>query len=263
MIKNIACALLATTAIATPVFAADMPVKAKAPAIAADWSGFYVGATVGARWANNSWTTTDAAPTVVPTPIADPHATDSFNATAARFGGLVGYNWTFASVGLIGIEADAGIGGKTASGLVPGTHITIGPTTSTQNIAGSVTESWDASLRGRLGVIAAGNTLVFATGGVAWQHIEVAASCGAGFFCIDPHDDKVSTTRTGWTVGGGIEHRLDAHWILRADYRYADFGTFEHTFFTSNFVPVAVDDRFTAHVKTQTHTANVGLVYKF
>lgn len=244
----------------TPCVAAERP--ATAPAAAPAWSGFYLGATVGARWANNRWTTTDLVPSLGPH-IPDPHATDSFNPTAARFGGLAGYNWSFATVGLIGIEADAGIGAKRASGNVPGTHINIFGLTMAQNVPGSVSESWDASLRARLGVIAAANTLVFGTGGVAWQRLELAASCAKVDFCFNPHDEKVSATRTGWTVGGGVEHRLDAHWIVRADYRYADFGTFAHTFFSAPLVAGSFDDRLTARVKTQTHTANAAIVYKF
>ncbi|WP_315735374.1 MULTISPECIES: hypothetical protein [unclassified Bradyrhizobium] len=48
---------------------------------------------------------------------------------------------------------------------------------------------------------------------------------------------------------------------MRADYRSADFGTWTQPFFTTG--GVGFDDRFTAHVTTRTHTATVGIAYKF
>ena len=47
--------------ISTPLFAADMPVKAPplAPAAAVyDWTGVYVGGEVGGKWTKDNWTTT-------------------------------------------------------------------------------------------------------------------------------------------------------------------------------------------------------------
>ncbi|MSO68511.1 MAG: porin family protein, partial [Pseudolabrys sp.] len=49
--------------------------------------------------------------------------------------------------------------------------------------------------------------------------------------------------------------------LARLDYRYADFGTFDQPFFSP--CGAGCDQRFTAHVKVITHTANVGLAYKF
>ncbi|MGY4305215.1 opacity protein-like surface antigen [Bradyrhizobium sp. USDA 4369] len=53
---------------------------------------------------------------------------------------------------------------------------------------------------------------------------------------------------------------IGGHWLMRADYRYADFGTWTQPFFN---VGGGFDDRFTAHVTTRTHTATVGIAYKF
>jgi outer membrane immunogenic protein len=54
-------------------------------------------------------------------------------------------------------------------------------------------DNWLASIRGRLG-FAAGSTLIYATGGVA--------------FLNSDNDDLVDDTLTGWVVGVGIEHKL-------------------------------------------------------
>jgi outer membrane immunogenic protein len=69
---------------------------------------------------------------------------------------------------------------------------------------------------------------------------------------------------SGWTVGGGLEYKLWGNWLTRVKYRYADFGTFDYTFFgPAQVVPPFADDRFTAHVAVRTHTANVGVAYQF
>ena len=36
--------------------------------------------------------------------------------------------------------------------------------------------------------------------------------------------DSASTTRVGWTVGGGIEYAITNNWSVRAEYRYTEFG---------------------------------------
>ena len=41
----------------------------------------------------------------------------------------------------------------------------------------------------------------------------------------------ISTTRTGWTVGGGVEAVVTGNWLARAEVRYADYGNFKQTFF--------------------------------
>ncbi|WP_339034381.1 hypothetical protein WHZ78_21605 [Bradyrhizobium symbiodeficiens] len=53
---------------------------------------------------------------------------------------------------------------------------------------------------------------------------------------------------------------IGGNWLARVDYRYADFGTWTQTFFAPG---IGFDDRFTAHVKARTHTATVGIAYKF
>ena len=39
-----------------------------------------------------------------------------------------------------------------------------------------------------------------------------------------------STTRWGWTVGGGIEWAFNPNWSLAGEYRYTDFGSRSVTF---------------------------------
>ena len=38
-----------------------------------------------------------------------------------------------------------------------------------------------------------------------------------------------STTRAGWTVGGGGEGRINNEWSVKVEYLYADYGNFDTT----------------------------------
>jgi outer membrane immunogenic protein len=65
---------------------------------------------------------------------------------------------------------------------------------------------------------------------------------------------------TGWTVGGGLEAAIGKDWLARAAYRYADFGSFAHTFFAGT--PLTFD---AVHVRLpiSTHTVEFGFAYRF
>jgi len=60
--------VLSALVFACPALAADLPVKARPPAatpIPSSWTGFYVGGSIGARWADPVWTTTCLAHTAL------------------------------------------------------------------------------------------------------------------------------------------------------------------------------------------------------
>jgi outer membrane immunogenic protein len=258
---------LAGAALAGSALAADMPVKA--PRAAPSWSGFYAGVSLGARWAANDWRTSDVSPNFGAGAFVPTAGTGgAMDSVAARFGGYFGYNWQVATSWVVGAEADFGWAdnNKTANPL-PGTAGLFLGGALIGLPAGSVKETWDGSLRGRLGYLVAPATLVYGTGGVAWQRLELNANCtvvpGNAFCFGASHNETHASTRIGWTVGGGVEHMIGGNWLARIEYRYADFGTFGQTFFVPGGVGIGFDDRFTARVKSHTHTASVGLAYKF
>lgn len=99
----------------------------------------------------------------------------------AFIGGFhVGYNWQKASNLVLGVEADVNF----ADGL-----------------------DYLATIRGRLG-LAAGASLFYATGGVAFIGLE------------DAFDDD---SETGWVAGLGMEHKLNSNLSLGLEGLYYDF----------------------------------------
>jgi outer membrane immunogenic protein len=137
----------------------------------------------------------------------------------------------------------------------------------------SVKMLWDASARARLGYLIGPDSLLYATGGAAFQRIEVFGQCGPFFssaLCFTNGDNVVapgitqSRTLVGWTVGAGFEQHIVGNWLLRAEYRYADFGTWNTSF---AFVPppgvLGGNNTYRFSNAVYTNIFKLGIGYKF
>jgi opacity protein-like surface antigen len=270
------------------VAAAAMPYKAKAPPVAPyNWTGVYLGVAGADRMSVASWNTTgiiDPAGSglfLPPDPTTTPSSFFSANAQARLY---AGYNWQLSPKWVAGIEADAGHGnsGMTKHGI-PGTFgngvnacdpfgiacngaVGIGaPGIEAEGVdSAQVKLGWDATIRGKLGMLITPTILFYGTGGVAFQQVSVSATCtddgNFDSWCGFPPINKSQTfksTRTGWTAGLGIEAVLSGNWIGKAEVRYADLGNVNNTFFAGT------GDDFTTTVRLQTVTALAGVSYKF
>ena len=120
-------------------------------------------------------------------------------------------------------------------------------------------QDWDGSIRGRFGFLPTPAWLLYATGGVAWQGLGIDASCSGpkASFCSTAHSESVSTREAGWTLGAGIEVMLRRNWLVRLEYRLADYGHLDHTFFAS-----PPGDRVVMNEALRTQTLLVGFAYK-
>jgi outer membrane immunogenic protein len=232
-----------------------------APAPQGSWSGLYAGVDAGFRTSRADLTTVSAFAAGVP--VVDIPSPTPLDGTAGRFGPYLGYNWQLAPRWVAGIEGDVGFGNRTTT--LNGVTFTPGPTVSL-DLAGdtfALQTKWDASLRGRIGFLVRPDVLVYATGGVAWQNYNVTSTCAeviAAGGCIfgAPQVIANSVTKTGGTIGGGVEARLDRNWFVRGEYRYADFGT--DSFQLTRSIG-GITDNFT--IQMRTHTALLGAAYKF
>ena len=96
---SLLAAAAAAVGFASIASAADLPVKALPYVAAPSWTGFYVGAGVGARWMDSDWTTTSTFfpnGVMIPFFLTDPNAT--FSSAALRISGYAGYNWQVAPI---------------------------------------------------------------------------------------------------------------------------------------------------------------------
>ena len=207
-------------------FAADIPSKepatpSYAEPYAADWTGFYFGGHVGYAWGGSSWTAnTVAAPpeTFASGSFSLAQPINTFNESGSFFEGFqFGYNYRLPNNFVIGAEADASFPSfQNTDGISIGGTSTLasplGPETYSETVLMSGT------VRGRLGY-AAGNWLVYATGGFAWTYDQLSLNqlaSGAG--------EQANLWRLGWTAGAGVETPFAPHWTARLEYLYTGYG---------------------------------------
>jgi outer membrane immunogenic protein len=73
-----------------------------------------------------------------------------------------------------------------------------------------------------------------------------------------------SADKLGWTIGAGLETMIWRHWLARAEYRYADFGTSSFAIARTGGPVGGVQSwTDTYDLVLRTHTATFGLAYKF
>ena len=237
------------------------------PALAGDWAGRYAGVSLGIRAMDADWKATQNLISFGGPPLPFPFLSDpndSLNSTDFRGALYAGYNiWTRGRT-VIGLEADVGVARNEdkEKDRIPGLSL---PDPHDPGIADSaeVKATWDASLRVRAGFLVTPDVLLYGTGGVAFQRVEVTATCIVSGFCTPRGTTRIiskSSTRVGWTIGAGFEAMLRDNWLIRAEYRYADYGSL-------GFKIVSDIGRGTfannAKIDVSTHTASIGLAYKF
>jgi outer membrane immunogenic protein len=281
--KKLATAIATITLIGTAAFAADMPVKAPMapppPPPALTWSGIYVGVEGGWEQRQADWNTNcvqggglftcGSALNAVIFPGA-PDATANFNFknndwrvaiyNGAMFQPVTAPNWVF------GFEWDYGFSRKssTVAGILGcSTLACTGGALVPFNLSGDSTtvkfgDDW--SIRARVGYLVLANVMAYVTGGVAQQEVSATETCNGATSpaCNFSLTSTSSNTLTGYTVGGGLEWQPLPHWLLRAEYRYNDYGNWHNNFGVGSGI---IETFNTVHVKTQ--FAQVGLSYLF
>lgn len=197
--------------------AADMKLKAPPaplPVAAPTWAGWYIGVSAGGASQHSEYSN----------PTDAPFSIGSGSGSSFIGGGHIGYNWQQGTF-VYGLEADV-------SGLSKpsGTYFqnSASPTASNCCTYGSHV-SWMTTVRGRLGMtVGDGNTLLYATGGVAFGRVNGVGDEFQQFGSSSPRNDY-SSTRTGWVAGGGIERMLMPNVIIGLEGLFADFGNFSAT----------------------------------
>lgn len=267
---------IASLVVTGSVMAADMPIKAPVAANPPNWSGFFLGGSLGGRWTDANWTTTGLGFNQVvpnsPASIAqfgccfDP-VSAGYDSSAFRGGIYGGYNWQVSPTWVAGVEADIGFGKSQSSRLgVTGTLFPGAPAFVVAADSSSVSASWDASLRARVGALITPTVLLYGTGGLAWQRVSIRATCNGPLsgWCAAPRDESVSATKAGWTLGGGVEAKVFGNWLARGEYRYSDFGNQNALFFTSATNGAGpMDEAVAVSVRLKTQIALFGLAYQF
>jgi outer membrane immunogenic protein len=232
-------AVVALTAVgAVAAQAADLPTRKEAPAPVFvpppfTWTGFYVGVNAGGLWPSGGRSAS----------ILDPNAgidggfvnagfPGGLGSKSAGFigGGQAGYNWQTGAF-VLGVETD--FDGSTLSksfNNVGAAFIDPFVARNLRNdfltVNGKNSLTWLGTTRGRVGyVVTPDNRLmIYGTGGVAYgggnSQFTAFDNTTGSFWNGNP-----SSSRVGWTIGGGVEYAVTNNITIKGEYLYADLGS--------------------------------------
>jgi outer membrane immunogenic protein len=289
MTKNLRRAAISILALSasTAAYAADLAVKAPQPAppppVVYNWTGFYAGVNVGYGIGDDPTTESTVSGAAFPilgfgTPIYGSPKSYSIDPNGVIGGGQIGYNYQFAPTWVAGFETDiqgSGMRNQQNCVIPCGAEIATVPALSAFPVTfSSLSEEhkidWFGTVRGRFGY-AAGPVLVYATGGLAYGEVTrsgnvVGQTTFIGTLNTFSGSYSASTTKTGWTVGGGVEGQLTQNWSVKAEYLYIDLGSETDsfsTFYTSGFPATGQAGVRTLTADFRENIFRVGLNYKW
>ena len=244
-------ALAAAVALATvgvinvgPGQAADLAVKAPPKAMAPySWTGCYVGGFVG--WAAaNQWTSTDLngyAPASIP-------SWDFSLGNEGLGGGTLGCNWQANNWLVLGIEGEGGYLHVKGQGPQPLIVVPPGGGFGSVSDTARIGDGYGL-VAGRIGV-AFDRLLLYTKLGVAFfdSAAQITDASNPGFLATG------SKFQSPFTIGGGGEYAIFAHWTGKFEYMFVDRGT--------SFNACSGGFCWKQDPST-THIVKIGLNYKF
>jgi outer membrane immunogenic protein len=250
--------VVAASALATAASAADLPVPA-APApvyrpVIYDWTGIYGGINVGGGVLNDVVTNNTT------TALLNAGTQTKLSPFSVVGGAQAGFNYQIQQV-VLGAE------GTFTWSNISGTQVTpsLQPTISENSVS---TPQWYATVTGRAG-FAANDFLFYAKGGAAWMGVHYTQNVvGAGIF---QSGQTIVDTRSGFTIGGGIEFGMTENLSARLEYDFLDFGTKTYNFNNLGFnaagaavgTPLTPVGAAPMSIKSVTQLITVGLNYRF
>ena len=130
---------------------------------------------------------------------------------------------------------------------------------------GKASLSWLGTTRARVGWVATPDNrlMIYATGGVAYgggsAHFNVFDST-TGAFC----QGSPSSTRVGWTIGGGVEYAVTNNVTIKGEYLYAALGSSTSTASETPLAATAFPGVVaTAKISYNASIFRAGVNYKF
>ncbi len=241
--------------------AADLAVKAPPAALPFSWTGCSIGGHLGGGWERDGFGSPDGFhPPGSQQLLVNPTISTAQPLSGLLVGGQAGCKYQFAPNWVVGV------GGQLSGGRIVGTRgvdfALVNPLFDEPATFKTKTDGL-ASVTGSLGYVFNG-VLLYAKGGAAWAHTNYEIQ--TPFFPLAPllggpaaaTDYQASQTRTGWTVGAGLEYPFRPNWTATFGYDFYDFGNGSVNFFD----PVTSTTGSLA-VKQRIQTVTFGLNYYF
>jgi outer membrane immunogenic protein len=242
---------IVASAISSPVLAADMPPAPTPPvyqpaAVAPppplfSWTGVYIGVNAGYGFAHASSSFAFSGGL-----LGGVSGTGTADLNGGIAGGQIGFNWQ-SGMAVFGIELDGQWSGQQQT------------TTTVCGFGCSLSEVVKiksfATARARLGVDLSG-IMFYVTGGGAWTAAsdEVSATAGG----VTANIVSLSSSKVGWTVGGGVEVMFAGNWSTKVEYLYIDTNNL-----TATAIPAFFGGSVTETARLRDNIVRVGLNYRF
>jgi outer membrane immunogenic protein len=267
-----AAAAALTVAGAFSAQAADLPTRKEAPAPVFvpppfTWTGFYVGLNAGGIWGQGNLQTTLYNPGFLPLTTYWPGGSLGGGQSGFLGGAQAGYNWQSGAF-VLGLETDLDWTSMNRNSSFVGANF-LDPLGSGRNDFltenGSRKLDWIGTTRARVGFVATpDNRLMFyGTGGFAYggasSHLNVFDSFN-GWDWYGNHNN----TRTGWTLGAGVEYAITNNITIKGEYLYYNLGS-SHTAVIENPAASLIfpNTVATAKVNFDGSILRAGVNYKF
>lgn len=237
------------------------------------WTGFYVGGFGG--YTNNrsiaSLSTTSGSHIANSTALEAlaNDGTQKISSNGFNGGGTFGYNYQKGKF-FIGGETD--FSGhrinKSISETTPFNPAFPASPNNNKTIAQAVKSDWLFTARPRIGV-AFNKSVIYATGGIAVTNIKYSGSFSDTIVGLTKESSDFSKTKTGTSVGAGVEFKVASKWSIKAEYLFTQFGRISTTStnltvgdvgFGGTPVPSQV---FTHSTDLKLHSVRFGINHRF
>ena len=263
MRRSLRIAIAALAVAAAPSFAVAKPkarnAMAQAPA-AVDWGGFYAGVNLGAVTGEPM----SQAPggqfyNPINYPPGGPPQLSSATGAQTTWGAGAQFGYLRQADRLVyGYEVDFFRSGEASKET---NRLLVAPISGVFYTSFGYQIDWLTTIRAR-GGLAVDRFFLYATGGLALGEIKTSPmsrfQVGANIY-----DGTRTTTRAGWTAGGGVEYALTDRISVRTEYLYVDLGNETYSYGDATGAVLSTGFNFTANVHHQFHIGRFGLNYRF
>lgn len=225
--KKIVSASVFAIMVSSTAHAADAIVSQEPVPMASvfSWGGAYLGGEIGWGWANSKISNRNS-----------DGSSDTLESNGFLGGVYAGYNFDMGNNVILGVEGNFDYSDLKKSRDY-GFQNTLAYTTKSQL-------EWSGALRARAGY-AIDRFMPYIAGGLAFGDIKTNYADSAREF-------SNSQTKTGWTIGAGVDYAATDNVILRLEYRYTDFGHNDFDF-----------DNIAMRNSVKTNDVRIGVAYKF
>ena len=230
-----------------------------------DWSGGYIGGSLGALHGKSSYdaSTRDSFPgSYFTTPDAaqiSDEANKSSSQSRLSAGIFGGYGEQYDNL-YIGVEAGINSLSVDDSSTSGDAYISQPTARFTNKI--SIKADWQATLRARLGWTN-NRWLTYVNGGIAAAKIRVAGAYSDNFLGAAYGYNSEQETKLGWTLGVGSEYALSDNWTIRGEYSYTDYGDVDTKSVVRNSSFPNLSNNLKSSVELKTHIVSLGISYSF